>query len=209
MWMLNVLKAGGPLMIVIILLSIAGLSVILERGYYFYKNEKHDGELLINHLEKFIKNGEKEKAINACDHFKNTSSKVMKTILIEYQAGNMNCCTYDYLEEKARECALRELPKLEKNMWMLGIAANVTPLAGLLGTVTGMIGAFTAMSVHGAGDPTVLASGISQALITTASGLTVAIPALIFYNYYQKKIEKAMLDMEKNVVEFINILRKM
>ncbi|MEG2437663.1 MAG: MotA/TolQ/ExbB proton channel family protein [Cetobacterium sp.] len=203
------IKAGGPLMIVIVFLSIAGLSVILERGYYFFKNEKDNGELLISHLEKFIKNGEKERAIKTCDYFKNTSSKVMKTILIEYSGEKMNCCTYDYLEEKARECALRELPKLEKNMWILAIAANVTPLAGLLGTVTGMIGAFTAMSKHGAGDPTVLAFGISQALITTASGLTVAIPALIFYNFYQKKIEKAMIDMEKNVVEFINILRKM
>ncbi len=207
--MLEMFKVGGPLMIIIVLLSIAGLSVIIDRSLYFYKNEKHNGELLITHLEKFIKSGDKEKAIEICNHFKNTSSKVMKVILIEYKSGQMNCCTYDYLEEKARECALRELPKLEKNMWLLAITANVTPLAGLLGTVTGMIGAFTAMSKHGAGDPTVLASGISQALITTAAGLSVAIPALIFYNFFQKKIEKAMIDMEKNVVEFINILRKM
>ncbi|MEG0135451.1 MAG: MotA/TolQ/ExbB proton channel family protein [Cetobacterium sp.] len=207
--MLDFLRDGGPLMVVIILLSIAGLSVVLERGYYFYKNEKHNGEILINHLEKFVKNGEKVRAIEVCDCFKNTSSKVMKTILMEYSSEKMNCCTYDYLEEKARECALRELPKLEKNMWILAIAANVTPLVGLLGTVTGMIGAFTSMSQHGAGDPTVLASGISQALVTTASGLIVAVPSLIFYNFYQKKIEKAMIDMEKNVVEFINIIRKM
>ncbi|MGL4641762.1 MAG: MotA/TolQ/ExbB proton channel family protein [Cetobacterium sp.] len=207
--MIDMIKAGGPLMGVIIFLSVAGLTVILERGYYFFKNEKDNGELLITHLEKFIKNNEKDRAIKACDSFKNTSAKVMKTILIEYNGGKMNCCTYDYLEEKARECALREMPKLERHMWILALAANVTPLAGLLGTVTGMIGAFTAMSKHGAGDPTVLAFGISQALITTASGLIVAIPALIFYNFYQKKIEKAMLDMEKNVVEFINILRKM
>lgn len=207
--MLELIKVGGPLMIIIIALSIGGLSVILERGVYFYKNEKHNGELLINHLEKFIKEGNQEKAIEVCNHFKNTSSKVMKTILLEYKSGKMNCCTYDYLEEKARECALRELPKLEKNMWILGLAANVTPLAGLLGTVTGMIGAFNSMAIHGAGDPSVLASGISEALVTTASGLIVSIPALVFYNFYQKKIEKAMVDMEKNVVEFINILRKM
>ncbi|MGL6023041.1 MAG: MotA/TolQ/ExbB proton channel family protein [Cetobacterium sp.] len=207
--MIELIKAGGPLMGVIILLSIGGLTVILERGYYFFKNEKDNGALLITHLEKFIKNNEREKAIIVCDSFKNTSSKVMKTILVEYNGGKMKCCTFDYLEEKARECALREMPKLEKNMWILGLAANITPLAGLLGTVTGMIGAFTAMSKHGAGDPTVLAFGISQALITTASGLIVAIPAMIFYNFYQKKIEKAMIDMEKNVVEFINILRKM
>lgn len=207
--MREIIVSGGPLMMVILLLSIAGLSVILERGFYFYKNEKHNGELLINHLEMFIKKGDREKAIEVCDYFKNTSSKVMKTILSEYSKGEMNCCKFDYLEEKARECALRELPKLEKNMWLLAIVANVTPLAGLLGTVTGMIGAFNSMAKHGAGDPTLLAAGISQALITTASGLAVAIPALIFYNFYQKKVEKAMMDMEKNVVEFINILRKM
>lgn len=207
--MKEIIISGGPLMAVILLLSVAGLTVILERGHYFYKHEKHNGELLISHLENFIKKNEKERAIQACDYFKNTSSKVMKTILSEYSRGEMNCCKFDYLEEKARECALRELPKLEKNMWILAVAANVTPLAGLLGTVTGMIGAFNSMAKHGAGDPTLLASGISQALITTASGLAVAIPSLIFYNFYQKKIEKAMMDMEKNVVEFINILRKM
>ncbi|MGL5427756.1 MAG: hypothetical protein ACRDAS_07570, partial [Cetobacterium sp.] len=106
--MIEMIKAGGPLMGVIIFLSVAGLTVILERGYYFFKNEKDNGELLLNHLEKFIKNNEKERAIKACDSFKNTSAKVMKTILIEYNGGKMNCCTYDYLEEKARECALRE-----------------------------------------------------------------------------------------------------
>lgn len=207
--MKEIIISGGPLMMIIMILSIAGLSVILERGFYFYKNERHNGELLLTHLESFIKKGDREKAIEACGYFKNTSSKVMKTILSEYNKGEMSCCKFDYLEEKARECALRELPKLEKNMWLLAVVANVTPLAGLLGTVTGMIGAFSSMARHGAGDPTLLASGISQALVTTASGLAVAIPALVFYNFYQKKVEKAMIDMEKNVVEFINILRKM
>lgn len=207
--MKDIIINGGPLMMVIIILSITGLSVILERGSYFYKNEKDNGALLINHLEKFIKKGERDKALEICENFKNTSSKVMKIIISEYNKGDLNCCKFDYLEEKARECALRELPKLEKNMWLLAIVANVTPLAGLLGTVTGMISAFSSIAKHGAGDPSLLASGISQALITTASGLAVAIPALIFYNFYQKKVEKAMMDMEKNVVEFINILRKM
>jgi biopolymer transport protein ExbB len=206
--MLEIIKAGGPMMIVIALLSVAGLAIILERGYYFYKNERHDGELLIEHLERFIKNDERERAIEACGVFRNTSAKVMKVILTECNRCPVSGCNHQYLEEKARECALRELPKLEKNMWILGIAANVAPLAGLLGTVTGMIEAFTAMSAHGAGDPSVLASGISKALLTTAAGLTVSIPSLIFYNFYQKKIEKSMINMEKNVVEFLNVMRK-
>lgn len=204
----SLLASGGPLMYVIMALSIAGMGVIIERAVYFIKNERHDGELLLKHLEKFIESGDRDTALEVCDRFKNTSAKVMKVILSEYSVCSVNGCNYHYLEEKARECALRELPKLEKNMWILGIAANVTPLAGLLGTVSGMIGAFKSIAIHGTGDPTVLAAGISQALITTAAGLTVAIPALIFYNFYQKKIEKSMIDMERNVVEFINFLRK-
>lgn len=204
----SLIQSGGPAMYPILAISVAGVAVILERAYYFLTHERHDGELLIKHLEEYIQKGDKEGAIEVCSKFKNTSSKVMEVILKNYQICDIKGCNFEFLEEKARECSLKQLPKLEKNMWILGIAANVTPLLGLLGTVAGMIGAFKAIATHGTGDPTVLAYGISQALVTTASGLTVAIPALIFYNYYQKKIEKSMMDMETNVVEFINFLRQ-
>ncbi len=204
----HILENGGIIVYAIMLMSIFGFAVIVERGVYFYRNERYSGTLLLEHLEKFILKGEKEKAIEVCDRFKNTSAVVMKEIIKEFETCSINGCNYEFLEEKARECALKEMPKLEKNMWILGIAAHVTPLAGLFGTVTGMIQAFMAISTHGTGDPTILAKGISQALITTAAGLAVAIPALIFYNYYSKKIEVALNDMEMNVVEFINFLRK-
>lgn len=204
----HILENGGFIVYAIILMSVFGFAVIIERGVYFYRNERHSGTVLLEHLERFIINGDREKAIAICREFKNTSSVVMEEIINEYQTCSIKGCNYEFLEEKARECALREMPKLEKNMWVLSIAAHVTPLAGLFGTVTGMIQAFMAISVHGTGDPTIMARGISQALITTAAGLAVAIPALIFYNYYTRKIEGAMNDMEKNVVEFINFLRK-
>jgi len=204
----HILENGGVIVYGIMMLSVLGFAVIVERGLYFYKNERHSGTVLLEHLERFIVMGDRDRAIETCREFKNTSSVVMESIINEYTTCSIKGCNYEFLEEKARECALREMPKLEKNMWILGIAAHVTPLAGLFGTVTGMIQAFMAISTHGTGDPTILATGISQALITTAAGLGVAIPSLIFYNYYSKKIESALNDMEKNVVEFINFLRK-
>ncbi len=203
-----ILKNGGIIVYLILFMSVAGFAVILERIFYFYRYERHSDTVLLKHLEKFILKGDREKAISVCRSFKNTSSIVMEEIINEYETCNINGCNYEFLEEKARECALRELPKLEKNMWVLSIAANVTPLAGLFGTVVGMIQAFMAISIHGTGDPTILAKGISQALITTAAGLAVAIPSLIFYNFFMRRIEKVTNDMEKNVVEFINFLRK-
>ena len=206
--LIHILENGGFIVYAIILMSVFGFAVIVERGVYFYRNERHSGTVLLEHVERFIIQGDRDKAIEVCREFKNTSSVVMEAIINEYQSCSINGCNYHFLEEKARECALREMPKLEKNMWVLSIAAHVTPLAGLFGTVTGMIQAFMAISSNGTGDPTILATGISQALITTAAGLAVAIPTLIFYNFYSRKIEDAMTNMEKNVVEFINFLRK-
>ncbi len=93
-------------------------------------------------------------------------------------------------------------------MWLLSVVAHTTPLIGLLGTVTGMIKAFQAVSLHGTGDASVLASGISQALLTTAGGLFVAIPSIILYNYFNKKIDDQINDMEKGSAELINYFRK-
>ncbi len=141
-----------------------------------------------------------------CELYSNSSSKVLKEVITEVNFGEE--VKVDILEEKAREVALSMLPKLERHMWLLGVTANVTPLVGLLGTVSGMIIAFKDIAKVGTGNPEVLASGISQALITTAAGLTVAIPAVIFYNYFNKKIDNIVNDIEKSSVELINVLRK-
>ena len=102
----------------------------------------------------------------------------------------------------------KELPKLEKNMWLLSMSAQLSPLVGLLGTVTGMIVAFKVISETGTGDPKALANGISQALITTAAGLIVAVPSVFAYNFLNKKIDTVLNSIEKSSVEIINIIRK-
>ncbi len=204
--MLDIFKSGGPLMYVILLLSILGFAVIVDRFIYFFTRERGNTEDIKFELEKAIKGRNKEEAIELCELYSNSSSKVLKEIITEVNFGEE--VKVDILEEKAREVALSMLPKLEKHMWLLGVTANVTPLVGLLGTVSGMIIAFKDIAKVGTGNPEILASGISQALITTAAGLTVAIPAVIFYNYFNKKIDNIINDIEKSSVELINVLRK-
>ena len=204
--MIEIFKSGGPLMYGILLLSIMGMTVIIERFVYFLKNEKIVKEELKIQIEEAVKLKDKELALNLCDSETSSSLKVLKELIAEHDFDKG--VDTAYLEEKARERALVEIPKLENHMWLLGVVAHVTPLVGLLGTVSGMITAFRVISVVGSGKPEMLADGISQALITTAAGLTVAIPALILYNYYNKKIDQIVNEIEKTTVEFINSLRK-
>ncbi|MGH7185196.1 MAG: MotA/TolQ/ExbB proton channel family protein, partial [Pseudomonadota bacterium] len=96
--------------------------------------------------------------------------------------------------------------ELERYLTTLGTIAAVSPLLGLFGTVTGMIRAFSAISTRGVGDPTVVAAGIAEALITTAAGLMVAIPALIFYRFLRGQVDARIVDMEQEALKLIEVL---
>lgn len=199
-------KNGGPLMYFIALMSIAGVTVIIERFIYFRMNESGDFSKIRNSVKQKIEKKEIKEALVILNKSKCTSSRVIKDVLgFWYRTNTTNVVS---LEEKAREAGLVQIPALERNMWILALVANATPLLGLLGTVTGMIQAFNAVALHGTGDAGALAGGISEALITTAAGLFVAIPALVFYNYFNKKIDNAVNEMEKASTEVINIFRK-
>ncbi|MGL4402378.1 MAG: MotA/TolQ/ExbB proton channel family protein [Fusobacteriaceae bacterium] len=200
------IKTGGPLMIVIFIMSIIGLTVIIERTLYFKLNEKGNMAKIKTAIKQHVERGEIKEAIMLLNSNKSSTAKVIKEVLTFWYRTNTSNLTS--LEEKAKEAMLVQLPLLEKRMWLLSVVAHVTPLLGLLGTVTGMIQAFQAVAVHGTGDPAVLAGGISEALFTTAGGLFVAIPALICYNYLDKKIDSTIGEMEKYSTEFINFFRK-
>ncbi len=157
-------------------------------------------------LRKYIEEDNLKGAIGYLSNSQSSTGLVLKEILSFWNKTNTtNIVT---LEEKAREAALSQIPLLERNMWLLSIVAHTTPLIGLLGTVTGMIKAFQAVALHGTGDAKILASGISEALFTTAGGLFVAIPALIIYNYYNRRIDEVINDMEKGSTEVINYFRR-
>lgn len=200
--MKEIFQEGGPIMYFILAFSIAGIFVVIERLIYFFTVERGNTEQLKEELMELIASGNLEGAKELCASYDNSASRVLGGILENYGESR------ETLEEKVREVALSQIPTLEKFMWILGITAHVSPLMGLLGTVTGMIKAFEVIAKEGVGKPEILAAGISEALITTASGLTVAIPAVIMYNFLNKKIDRIVNDMEKASVEFMNALSK-
>ena len=110
------------------------------------------------------------------------------------------------MKESIEEVANQVVHELERYLNTLGTVAAITPLLGLLGTVIGMIKVFTAIQLEGTGNAAVLAGGISEALITTAAGLTVAIPSLFFYRYFQRKIDELVIYMEQEALKLVEAL---
>ncbi len=98
------------------------------------------------------------------------------------------------------------MPELDRYLSSLGTIASISPFLGLLGTVLGMIEMFAGISTHGVGDPAIVAGGIAQALITTAAGLGVAIPTVMFYRYFRVRVNELLLDMEQQAIRLIEIL---
>jgi biopolymer transport protein ExbB len=113
----------------------------------------------------------------------------------------------DIMKEAMEEVASQVSHDMERYLTSLGIIASISPLLGLLGTVVGMIKVFTALMLEGAGNANVLAGGISQALITTAAGLSVAIPALMFHRFFLRRIDELVVTMEQEASKLVEILQ--
>lgn len=112
----------------------------------------------------------------------------------------------DIMKESIEETGRQVVHELEKYLNTLGTIASITPLLGLLGTVIGMIKVFSAIMTHGVGNPSVLAGGISEALITTAAGLFVAIPTLTLYRYFRGKVDTLVLKMEEEALKIVDVM---
>ena len=114
----------------------------------------------------------------------------------------------DEIKEAILDAGRQEIPKLERYLGILGTIASISPLLGLLGTVTGMIKVFRAISIYGVGSGSSLSLGIAEALITTVIGLSIAIPSLFMYNYFTERAERLILELEKNSMKFLNLICK-
>ena len=112
----------------------------------------------------------------------------------------------EIMKESIEEVGRQIAHELERYLNSLGTIASITPLLGLLGTVIGMINVFAAIMANGVGDPAVLAGGISQALITTASGMSVAIPSLMFYRYFRGKVDELVIQMETEALKLVEMM---
>ena len=204
--MLKYLFDGGIFMWVILLASISGLAVIIEKMYTFLSKEKKLSENEKNQLYKALRTGNKEEILKLCKDKTDSVSKSVTKIV-----SNMDI-NFDELDNSHRqviegiisESILEQTTELEKGMSLLGTVVNAAPQLGLLGTVTGMITAFSALTRNGTSTAKIVAGGISEALYTTAFGLIVAIPALVFYNYFNRRIDVIVAEMERAALQFLS-----
>ncbi|WP_018247966.1 MotA/TolQ/ExbB proton channel family protein [Orenia marismortui] len=186
-------QKGGVFMYPLLICSTIVLAIVLERCYYFSK-VKDCSDKTLEEVEQLVYQHRTLEAKEVCEDTNCPVSQVLSTGIKNYQKPR---------EERDRilqRIGSKELQKMGKNIRGLGIIAHVSPLIGLLGTVTGMIKAFMKIyELGGSVDPSVLAGGISEALITTAAGLTVAIPAMLFYQYFEGKLDGYYNNMKEAV----------
>jgi biopolymer transport protein ExbB len=197
MW--ELVRAGGPFMAPIIICSIAAVGILLERLWTLQRKRVLPEEL-IKKLSSFAEGGQvSPKFIDALE--KNSPlGRVLAAALANRDRGR------EIMMERVQDTGRHVVHELERFLNTLGTIASISPLLGLLGTVTGIIRAFNAVMLGGMGDPRLLAGGISEALITTAGGLAVAIPSFIAYRYLRGKVERIVVDMEKIAVTFADSL---
>ena len=204
--MLKYLIDGGIFMWVILLVSISGLAVIIEKMYTFLSKEKKLSENEKNQLYKALRTGNKQEILKLCknktDSVSKSVTKIVSNMYINFD--ELDNSHRQVIEGIISESILEQTTELEKGMSLLGTVVNAAPQLGLLGTVTGMIAAFSALTRNGTSTAKIVAGGISEALYTTAFGLIVAIPALVFYNYFNRRIDVIVAEMERAALQFLS-----
>ena len=199
--MLEIIKAGGWLMAPIILCSILSLTIIAERAWALRRKNVVPGDLG-EQVRDWASRHELDR--RHIEQLRDGSS--LGRVLA---AGLVNRHRSRHLIKEAIEDTGRHVVhELERFLNTLGTIAGISPLLGLLGTVIGMIKVFSSIMVHGVGDANQLAGGISEALITTAAGLTVAIPSFFFYRYYKGKVEAYVVSMEEQAVNLVEAIEQ-
>ena len=197
--MLELVTAGGWLMVLILLCSIVGLAICVERLYTLNAKKIAPPHLLAT-VWKQLKAGELD-----AERLRNLKTASPLGRILAAGLGNAYHGR-DVMKESIQEAAGHVVHDLERYLNTLGTIAAVTPLLGLLGTVVGMIKVFAEIMAQGTGNASALAGGISQALITTAAGLTVAIPALVMHRYFVGRIDGIVVELEQETIKLVDAL---
>ena len=185
-------RQGGMWMYPLLFFSIIALACIIERLIVFAKAKINVNEFLTKIRKSLLVNRDVKEAIKVCEQYRGPVASVVKAGLLRYGTGH----NQEDIEKTPENAALYELDRLEKRLGVLATTANVAPMLGFLGTVTGMIKSFGTLAEQGLTNPAAVAIGISEALITTASGLIIAIPAQLAYNFFTTKVTRFVRDIE-------------
>ncbi|HIE06711.1 MAG TPA: hypothetical protein EYP64_01550 [Desulfarculaceae bacterium] len=187
------LRSGGVLVWPILLVGLVALIFSLER-FLFLSRVKSNTDKVMGKIVELVREGKFSHSLDLLENKKGTVFRVLAAGLAARKS------TRDVLESVLEEAILKELPRLEKYLPTLQVLAAIAPLLGLLGTVTGMINTFQVITVYGAGDPRMMSGGISEALITTKLGLTVAIPIILLHTWFARRVDVIIGDMEEKSV---------
>jgi len=197
--MFELIRAGGWVMAPIILCSVAALAIIGERFWSLQKKYVSPPEL-VPQVRQWLERDELDEARINLLRESSPLGRILAAGLVNRDRDR------DVIKEAVEDTGRHVSPELERYLRTLGTIAAISPFLGLLGTVLGMIEMFSGIGTQGVGDPSIVAGGIAQALITTAAGLAVAIPSVMFYRYFRGKAYELLLDMEAEALKLIEIL---
>ncbi len=197
--MFEIVQAGGLLMLPIILCSILAIAIIIER-FWTLSPTKIAPKNMLPEVWTKIKNNQ----LNAQElrdlRYSSPLGQILAAGLVSAKSGR------DIMSESIEQAASHVIHDMSRYLNLLGTIAQITPLLGLLGTVLGMIRVFTEIMAQGTGNANVLAGGISEALITTAAGLAVAIPTLLFYRFFMRRIDSLVVELERESIKLVDAL---
>lgn len=196
--MLEFLQSGGWLMVPLVLASVVAMGICIERAWSLQTQRVVPSDLLAN-IVRSIEDGAEASTRSLC-----ASSALGRILLAGLDNAKRGRAA---MREAMEDAAGGVVHDLERYLTALGTIASISPLLGLLGTVVGMIRVFSALVQDGASEVGVLAGGISEALVTTAAGLTVAIPALMFHRYLLRKVDDLTVAMEHQAARLVDLLQ--
>jgi len=206
MKIISIILKGGWVMFPIILCSVFAFAIIIERFIFYRGIKKFNNKKIFEKIFELIEKNKISEAIEICNKNPFYLTNIIKSGLLHYEDSN------EMIKDSLETTALYDIPVLEKNLHFLSTIAHISPLLGLLGTVTGLVRCFYVIekkaSSFGVVNPSDLAGGIWEALITTVAGLCVAIPAYIAYNYFVNKVNIFTLEAERISSELLEIISK-
>ncbi len=198
----EVIFQGGIIMFPILGCSVVALAITIER-FFTLRRARIDTREFMDTMRTVLRQNRTQEAIEICDETDGPIARIMKAGILKHNRSKED------IREAIEDAGHLEIPRLERYMSALATCAHIAPLLGLLGTVAGMIKAFAQIqTLQGQVNPSDLAEGISNALVTTAAGLTVAIPTLVVYNYFISRVENMILEMEISSSELVELLTK-
>jgi biopolymer transport protein ExbB len=199
--MLTLMTRGGPLMWLILFNGILAVVIFWERLFHHHRAQIHTADFVAGIINT-LKRGNVIESIALCDGTAGPVAAVVKTAVVNHDRDR------EEIREAVQDVARAEVARLERYLPVLATVAQVTPLVGFLGTVTGMIKIFMVIETTQLATPGQLAGGVWEALLTTAGGLVVAIPAYVAYNYLVGRVQGQVLDMEQAANEVVTFITR-